>query len=440
MIGRVETEKQLIEQVKNKAEMARQIKKVHYENMAQVRAWRLNIRRNIAKVQSQSQQSNPDEVNAGVTALNSKFEQLDGVRVTDEQTARTIGAELEELGKRNAEFETSLDKETHKAVVGRVDTDRRITYNVNRIMRYLNRWEDYRVVKAKSDTARETQKEEWRTLRDLKDQLNASAGAELFKLVKTDTDIYIDVERATVERALAEMSARWEDGNYFGGVPFIEIVDLRPILDRRVINDPLDELANVYGQIKAETYGNYGDHMQMEIKKIPAPLKPRDFWIKIGMRYNRVKPVETPTALPEEVVDELLSYTSGDYANTIKAEGTINAFAGEYGTLPLDVSHEVENGLEELKTALEGLQAFAINFGDTNGISEPKIQGLLSGIARLIKASEKQMVAFDNAYAVFEQGVQVLLDWFEQSWYQFGGVPAGDTAYRGRGNASRWNG
>ena len=148
------------------------------------------------------------------------------------------------------------------------------------------------------------------------------------------------------------------------------------------------------------------------------------------------------TTIPQDVIDELVTFASAPtFKRTADQADTINAYAIQYGTLPLDVVTLTDTRVESLRSTLNQLDTTARAFNDPKS---PTGQMVVSEFLNAITKA-KQVINNDpiteqdvrTAFSQLQDAGSVLQGWLLTRWDIYGGTPenAPKEKYRSSGGA-----
>lgn len=242
-----------------------------------------------------------------------------------------------------------------------------------------------------------------------------NAIAPVFEIKRDESGSLISINQTEVRSILRQFeSAENEITNPFNG--------LSNWIDEYAADGsflPADEWT---GRVVADLQ-RYLDQNELASTSETPPFKTK--------RLSRVGKLRGKDILPESVVNEMSMYATGEYENTIANVAQINDLANEYDLLPIELKKEVNDATKRLINVAIELSNITIYFGrQTQQTERFKI-----ATNTLLQIENKGILASTNACEEFVSTSNILIKWFDERWYQFGGTPEGDTAYGGKGNA-----
>lgn len=456
---RIENELKQIELVQEQAQQILQQMKPHKENMSAVRGWRLNIHRNVERLQQ------------------------DAERGLDEDTYNSLKQAQSRLNGLLDDFSMTL---TRNADLSRFD----VTFEA-----YMA--EERRIIKAKGFSDQEAWYDEIKEIaRQVDVQLGIAnnfrdefkkreASVDEDKRAKLISDTRNDIKKYQVDHLVTVHD--YVKTHEIGMIPLEESAVRAGV--KRIINifwnDKLDQfeddeldtskfvqearrnLAYRLGEDSAEMVIHAGNPIGNELESvntIPAGImsKMRQLAMQAaeanGRRSYATKSIPTEpvklsvsarlsapnrnngesTVIPENVVERLTELSKGAYQNTLDNADEINEYAEKYGTLALTTVDEKLDSqeLDELLARITVLEAFVNSFNQKHNSAKGRTitSNLRSAVERLRQSSHNQYVSLKNALNSFEDASDGLKQWLSSSFYQFGGQPEN---HKGAGAADK---
>lgn len=148
------------------------------------------------------------------------------------------------------------------------------------------------------------------------------------------------------------------------------------------------------------------------------------------------------TTIPQDVIDELVAFASAPtFKETADQADTINAYATQYGTLPLDVVTLTDTRVESLRGTLNQLDITARAFNDPKSpTGQMVVSEFLDAIAKAKQVINNDPITEQDVRTAFSQlqdAGSVLQGWLLTRWDIYGGTPenAPKEKYRSSGGA-----
>lgn len=232
------------------------------------------------------------------------------------------------------------------------------------------------------------------------------------------------------------------NAGYFPANPAGQQLQRLEYTDADVMRAALQQAQQMAGKYPAQSYAvqqrraNEVEPVQIALTaRLSAPKRPNDELavkpVKVAISARLSRPVvnyEDDKRLPQNVADELESYTHGKFDNTINHADEINAYHNQYGTLALEIEQNSTASDDVIATAQQAvneleamIESFTGEFNSSTG--KAVVSALKSATSALESATNKQAVAVSNAIADFEAAETNLTNWLQNNWYQFGGTP-----------------
>lgn len=416
-------ERELFKEILALKEEAIQNKKAIKENDREIRIWRNAIKKKLRELpQKNRQEIDITSINFDIRRIESPILKLTEanyheIRSQSKKGIKRVDSLLEQIGLLS------------KGQIQNVDIVERELRTAESIMRknmtLINSF-------GRKKGKRTLDKDKLKTIIDT---LNSYAGVDdvdqLYLLSRNFTGGEVNIQFTPNMQEIRRILEKGDRGEYYPDIPFEQIFDLelkygesgmKAVDFAEDIYHELDEAKELF-ESDPKYWSSYDMNAELQLKAIPkvSELTFSDQGI-----------------IPENIRDELTSYSSGVFANTYENISRINEICNtykipniEFQTIPADQANQIsKDKIMQLTNTLEKFKRKRTKLGMLITVRDSAI--------RLLRAQDKSYVALNNAYEAFEKDVEKLNSWLSKRWYQLGGEPKNDTAYNGRGNASVW--
>lgn len=421
----VEEELKLIKQIKRIAPKIKRNKDVRFQNNREVRAWRLNIRRNLDKIANQKIRLNKDLVEElryeikGVNNWlehNSIFNFKTNLTTLKEQVISQddIFFELWDKLKPLTELSKQLPPQAQEMLDGDIAN---LEDDVETAYQNLVKWQSS-IVRQNNVKALSEAKD---TLHETQNAIEKQMGFNALRITTfpTRSKVALILDEGLLEKYALTLVGQNIDELETQVTDFVfkELASLSE-LNTLTIKSTLNKLLNKQlDKQKSELF--YADWQGYTYKA----------QIDCRLHFNKLNKLlyEDYEEIPAEISSELESYQKGSYDNTIAHVNRINEIAEKYGTLSLEVNtnKNVDN-LSELTSLLKQLSSFAqaLFREDANSKHGIKVvKQLIETSSYFGNKTNYQAKTFNQAYDAFILACDDLENWINSNWYQAGGVP-----------------
>ena len=445
---KINHELKLIDEVKADAEELLNQLKPHKRNMDAVRGWRLNIGRNISRLQQVQKKSLSEDALAQLRSAqkgyNSTLDELT-LSVRSDMDGKLYQDFLEDYKgsltklQETAGFDQQEDWESEVAEI-----DHQVAQDATKVAEFRQKWQKVQKDKSKIE---DKKKEAIATLKSelgeglspyvkgVDDTKNQRITAKFDEDIKNEFELdkswlneaitaFIDDQDDTPEQ---EFIYQVVQENFSGRLAVLQ----EAVLDE--IYFPANPQGKQLGTLDTDTpYQDLVKKVKGQLESVePVSYRVRPsinpLHLRVTARLSSPKgKVEEEPTLPQNVAEELLELTRGPYKDTLAKADTINEYSGLYGTLPLEVEQvTVTSGVEDLIAKTKLLTYIANSFTEKHNSSEgiAVVAELNSAITRLERSSRNQYISFRNSLQNFEEASEHLRVWIKTRFYQFGGQP-----------------
>lgn len=421
----VEEELKLIKQIKRIASEIKRNKDIRFQNNREVRAWRLNIKRNLDKMANQKIRLNKDLVEElryeikGVNNWlehNSIFNFKTNLTTLKEQVISQddIFFELWDKLKPLTELSKQLPRQAQEMLDGDIAN---LEDDVETAYQDLVKWQSS-IVRQNNVKALSEVKD---TLHEIQNDIEKQMGFNALRITTfpTKSKVALILDEGLLEKYALTLVGQNIDELETRVTNFVfkELVSLSE-LNMLTIKSALNKLLNnQLDKQKSELF--YADWQGYTYKA----------QVDCRLHFNKLNKLlyEDYEEIPAKISAELESYQKGSYDNTIEHVNRINEIAEKYGTLSLEIENNKSvDSLSELTSLLKQLSAFAqaLFREDANSKHGIKVvKQLIETSTYFGSKTNYQAKTFNQAYDAFILACDDLENWINSNWYQAGGVP-----------------
>ena len=453
----IDEELALIKEVKAMAQEAHAEKNTHKKNTNKIRAWRINVKMALQKQEESRLHS--IEKQTYELALNRYTEKLNDVlaielQVDSKQTAkRTLNTltqlmqQAENSKSRLEELASKVSPEAAEVLLEEVD------YYKSNLLRNYTETQEWIAKKDKSFEVVQVVDEDKLALnQQLKERvdnivsvLNNRVGLTLYKAQTTRNQLNVVATADAYDqyqRWLSRLNYKLHDleNRSYMSYEKVSFADFKRALGMVLMFGNLDYSEEAYQAYLANEPLKKGDSKLAELES--RYLNPLPFKLhKTTKRVRKAKDIEpllisaypdirdvdvhdVEDGIPEDVLAELNHFSSGAYNRTSENTDRINEIASQFNLPDIELETETVALSADFNRKVTQLLDLAnqVGQGQRNSIRGLRyIMQFKVKTERLIGATDKQIVAFNNAYLEFERASNNLENWIKTAWWQFGG-------------------
>lgn len=453
----IEEELALIKEVKAMAQEAHAEKNTHKKNTNKIRAWRVKVKMALQK--QEESRLNSIEKQAHELALNRYTEKLNDMLaikllVDSKQKAKQTLTTLTQLMQQAENSKPKLEELATKVSPEAAETllEEVNYYKSNLLKNYtdIQEWitennNSYEMIKVADEDNIALNQQLKERADNIVSVLNNRVGLTLYKTQTTRNQLDIvatDDAYDQYQRWLSRLNYKLHDleNNSYMSYEKLDFNEFKRTLGVVLMFGNLDYSDEAYqayldneplkkGDSKlAELESRYLNPLPFKLHKTTKRVRqaknidPLSIYSYPDIRNIDVHDVED--GIPEDVLAELNHFSSGAYNRTSENTGRINEIASKFNLPDIELEIETVALSADFNRKVAQLLDFAnqVGQGQRNSIRGLRyIMQFKVKTERLIGATDKQVVAFNNAYLEFERASNNLENWIKSAWWQFGG-------------------
>lgn len=448
----VEQELKIIPEIQNLAEEQRELKVIRRQNNVAVRAWRLNIMRRVEKAQEDAtgvfSEDEYKRLNALINSINEGLDDLGEVNMNSLNSVNEAVHKAEAIRTEMQRLYRDLDERINTQKLFFVFDELQKRVNANRSRFETVRAENTQIEKD-NEEKRAYNKMQNEKMQQYENEAQAYINHVNSLIGETYDDgifAWLDDELNICEgdiQAVAQNTANYlgENAETGWGTTNFQALDSLPNYIEDYLYDNLGRDLNwlhdestikqfvTEAIISALASADKPSKPQIEKEALEELIEYPNAKTQVeDLHISEIAPeqIRKKAKIPNDVIEELQSYRTGKYTNTIENAERINELAEKYNLLKLQVRKNTDKqSVREINSKIRELKAIQNSFGNERNskTGNTKIEAFINATNAFLAHTHNQQKTFDRYYDEFNETAQCLKDWINRSWWQFGGQP-----------------